>query len=350
MKTEFKKPLLDWYRKNSRELPFRGSKDPWKILVSEIMLQQTTMETILNRYPLFIKQFPTVSSLAKSSEQEALKAWEGLGYYRRVKNLRKTALICHKKFNGKLPKKYSELILLPGIGEYTASAISSICHNEKKAAIDGNVTRVISRFFSVKENINKSIGLKKIKKLANQVLNAENPGDHNQAIMDLGSMVCTPKNPKCLSCPLSKHCHGFNSGDATRYPVKNKKNKSPEVDVAIASIKKNGKILLVQRPAGTMLEGLWELPGGKVEKNESIMEACVREIKEETGMSIKVNRKLGMVKHAYTHLKVRLHIFEASIKNQEDDGSRKLIWSNINEIEMLPIPTGTKKALSIIKK
>ena len=350
MSTQFKKPLLSWYHKNSRKLPFRGSKNPWKILVSEIMLQQTTMETILNRYPLFIEQFPTISSLAQATEQEALKAWEGLGYYRRVKNLRNTALICCQKFNGQLPKKYSELILLPGIGEYTAAAISSICHNEKKAAIDGNVTRVISRFFSIEENVSRSIGLKKIKSLANKVLNSEFPGDHNQAIMDLGSMVCTPKNPKCLSCPVSKNCSGFNSGDATKYPVKNKKNKSPEVDVAIASIKENGKILLVQRPAGTMLEGLWELPGGKVEKNESIKEACVREIREETGMSIKVNRKMGMVKHAYTHLKVRLHIFEASIKNHNKNGSRKLIWTNINEIETLPIPTGTKKALSIIRK
>ncbi len=350
MEKKIKKLLSDWYKKQSRNLPFRGSENPWEILVSEIMLQQTTMETVLKRYGIFIEQFPNAESLAKTSEQEALKAWEGLGYYRRIKNLRKTALICCEKFQKKLPKKYSELLELPGIGKYTAAAISSICYKEKKPAIDGNVIRVISRLFAIEENTDKSSGLKKIDRLALKLLDEKNPGDHNQAMMDLGAMVCTPKNPKCLSCPVSKKCKGFYSGDATRYPIKNKKTKVPEVDVAIASIIEEGKILLVQRPKNTMLEGLWELPGGKVENDETIEEACLRELVEETGTTIKIRKKIGIIKHAYTHLKVKLHIFSAKIEKQTEKGNRKQVWADVQNVNKLPIPTGTKKALSIIRK
>ena len=314
------------------------------------MLQQTTMETVLKRYSNFIDQFPDIQSLANSSEQEALKAWEGLGYYRRVKNLRKTAIICCSEFNKKLPKKYSDLIKLPGIGKYTAAAISSICHKEKIAAIDGNVIRVVSRIFALEENVDKSHGLKKINQFSSQLLDEKSPGDHNQAMMDLGATICIPKNPKCLSCPVSEMCKGFYSGDATKYPIRNKKSKVPEVDVAIASIMEGEKILLVQRPKNTMLEGLWELPGGKVEKNETIEQACLRELNEETGMNIKIERKIGIVKHVYSHLKVVLHIFSATIKNKPNKGSRKQTWANILNVNKLPIPTGTKKALSIIRK
>jgi len=350
LEKKFKKLLSNWYKKQSRNLPFRGSKNPWEILVSEIMLQQTTMETVLKRYQGFLEDFPTIESMAKSTEQEALKAWEGLGYYRRVKNLRKTAIVCYEKLNNQLPKKYSDLIKLPGIGKYTAAAISSICHKEKIAAIDGNVIRVVSRIFALEKNTDKSDGLKEINHLSSKLLDKRSPGDHNQAMMDLGAIVCTPKNPKCLSCPVSKLCKGFYSGDATKYPIKNKKRNVPEVDVAIASIIEDGKILLVQRPKNTMLEGLWELPGGKIEKNETVEQACLREVDEETGMSIKIEKKIGIVKHAYTHLKVVLHIFSATIQAKNKKGSRKQAWANVDNVNKLPIPTGTKKALSIIRK
>jgi A/G-specific adenine glycosylase len=249
-----------WYEKEKRDLPWRNTSDPYKIWISEIILQQTRVAQGIAYYHRFLEKFPDVFSLAGAETDEVLKIWQGLGYYSRARNLHKTARHIAFERNGIFPGSYSELLSLTGVGEYTAAAISSISYGEPKAAIDGNVKRVISRLFSVTEEINSTEGKKIISKLSDEILDVKNPGRHNQAMMELGANICLPGKPDCLSCPLSIMCLALKENKVAELPLKYKKPKAVDRYFIYLIIRNGDYINIQQRPKGDIWEGLYEFP------------------------------------------------------------------------------------------
>ena len=317
MNPQFPVRLLAWYQNNARSLPWRGLSDPYAIWVSEIMAQQTRIESVIPYFLNWMKRFPDISSLAAASEQQVLSAWEGLGYYSRGRNLLKAAKKVIREFNGELPRSMPELQSLPGIGRYTAAAIASIAFGIPEPVLDGNVKRVLARVFDIQTPINSPQGEKECWSIAEKLIPKQYPGDYNQAVMELGATLCSPRSPDCSRCPLSDHCRSRELGIQLQRPVMLAKASIPTFSVAAAVFQRDGRVLIARRPSKGLLGGLWEFPGGKVEANETLPEALAREIREELGVEITVKEKLGDYRHAYTHFKVRLSAFFVSLENSE---------------------------------
>lgn len=303
--------LIDWFHKERAHIPVPGrhEKDPYAIWVAEIMLQQTQVTTVWPYYRSWMKKYPDVQSLAKASQDEVLKSWEGLGYYSRARSLHKAAGVVVDQYGGELPKESIELIKLPGIGPYTAASIASLAFNEVISLIDGNVLRVYSRLECIEEDISHNQTKDLIRGQLQERISDEAPGTFNQAIMDLGRVICTPKQPSCLDCPLKSHCSAFRAGTMESYPVKQKKKEVPHYNIVIGLIEKEGLYLIQRRPEKGLLGGLWEFPGGKVDSGESEQEALVREIREETSLQVRVKDRIARVNHAYTHFKITMTAF-----------------------------------------
>ncbi|MBK9208134.1 MAG: A/G-specific adenine glycosylase [Anaerolineales bacterium] len=263
--TTLSRLLLDWYHQHGRtSMPWRNHPDPYAVWVSEIMLQQTRVETVIPYFEKWMNLFPSVNALANSSEQDILNAWEGLGYYSRARNLHKAAKIVASKFNGELPRDLTELRSLPGIGRYTVGAIASMAFGMDEPTLDGNLRRVFYRLFDVDIFADSPAGEKILWDLAAQNLPKGQAGDYNQALMDLGSMICTPKNPRCLLCPLMKICEARQHGTQELLPVLKPKKVVPQYVHAAAVIVQRGRVLLAQRPLDGLLGGMWEFPNARV--------------------------------------------------------------------------------------
>jgi len=320
MMRELQTRLLRWYAHNQRDLPWRGESDPYKIWVSEVMLQQTQVNAVIPYYRRFLVKFPSVESLAAADLAGVLKVWEGLGYYARARNMHKAAQEIVRKYGGQLPADAKTLKTLPGFGEYTAGAVASLAFGEAVPAIDGNVKRVLSRLFAIEDEIGGQAARQKIKSLALELVqSAPNPANWNQTLMELGALLCTPAKPRCSLCPAAKDglCQARNLGIADSLPVKRRKKALPHFDVAAGVIYKNGdrkQFLIAQRPAEGMLGGLWEFPGGKQEPGESLPQCLRREIQEELALEITVAEEITVVKQTFTHFKITLHAFAATIQ------------------------------------
>jgi A/G-specific adenine glycosylase len=308
---EISQRLLKWYDVHARSLPWRKSQDPYQVWVSEIMLQQTQVDTVIPYYQRWLKRFPTVKALAEAPLANVLSLWEGLGYYSRARNLHKAAQQVRAEFGGRVPPTLDELRTLPGIGRYTAGAIASIAFNLDTAVLDGNVKRVLARVFNLTDDVKSPAGEKKLWALAESLVPAGRAGDYNQAVMDLGATVCVPQNPTCLICPLLGICESQKLGVQNERPVVKRKPPTPHYEVTAAIIRHRGRVLITQRPLDKLLGGLWEFPGGKQEADESLIECLVREIEEELGMQIEVSEQRLLLKHGFTHFKITLHVFEA---------------------------------------
>ncbi|CAH1216754.1 Adenine DNA glycosylase [Paenibacillus plantiphilus] len=260
----FSSELLGWYRGNKRDLPWRLNRDPYRIWVSEVMLQQTRVDTVIPYYERFMEKFPTAAALAAAPEPEVLKCWEGLGYYSRARNLQTGAREVVERHGGAVPDDKEAVSSLRGVGPYTAGAIMSIAFNKPEPAVDGNVMRVLSRFFCLEDDIAKPATRVKIEKLAAALIPEGAAGDFNQALMELGALVCTPKSPGCLTCPVMLHCEGRMAGKEHVLPIKTKaKPPRPETRLAalvVGSGEHAGKVLVRQRPASGLLAQMWELP------------------------------------------------------------------------------------------
>lgn len=314
---EIAAPLLAWYRLNGRTLPWRGSRDPYAIWVSEIMLQQTRVETVIPYFDRWMERFPTVESLALANEQEVLQVWEGLGYYSRGRCLHKSARMVVEKFNGTLPHSGRELESLPGIGRYTAGAIASIAFGLDEPALDGNIRRVLARLFSMRLPARSPAGEKKLWQLARQCLPKNQAGDFNQALMDLGASICTPQKPACLVCPLNRQCQALAEGLQEELPLLAARLPVPHYTVTAAVIQRANTVLIARRPSHGLLGGLWEFPGGKLEPAETLPEGLQREIREELASEIEVREPFGVYRHAFTHFKITLHAFLCTLENGE---------------------------------
>lgn len=331
--------LTQWYQSHSRDLPWRASKDPYRIWISEVMLQQTRVETVIPYYARWMAAFPDLESLSKAGEQEVLQLWEGLGYYSRARNLVKAACVLMAEYQGKFPDTVRELKKLPGVGEYMAGALASIAYGRDEIALDGNGLRVIARLVEYSAPINTRISKQEIGGIMRQMLTPGSAGDFNQAIMDLGSLICTPKNPLCANCPLHSKCRAFLQGKPEAYPIKARKTPIPHYVVVAAVIRVGNKVLIDKRKADGLLGGLWEFPGGKVEAGEDLPGALKREIQEELGVSLIVEDEIGHYKHAYTHYRVTVHMFTGRIPQGEPRAleADEIRWVEISELEGFPM-------------
>ena len=325
--------LLAWYRQHGRTMPWRGHPDPYAVWVSEIMLQQTRVETVIPYFEKWMRLFPNVPALASAPEQEVLNAWEGLGYYSRARNLHEAAKIVSERFNGQLPRDLKELRKLPGIGRYTVGAIASIAFGMDEPTLDGNLRRVFSRLFDVSEPADAPAGEKILWDLARENLPPGQASDYNQALMDLGATICLPKNPRCLLCPLMEDCRSRANGTQQHRPVLKPKKEIPHhVDTAGAIIK-DGKVLLAQRPPKGLLGGMWEFPNGRVSREpgnelESVLEGEYR-------LKVQKVEALGTIQHTYTHFKVTVHAFRCDFISMPVETNLK--WVGLGELDDYPM-------------
>lgn len=279
------------------------------------MLQQTRVDTAIPYFQRWMARFPDVFSLARASLHEVLVCWEGLGYYSRARNLHRAAQVVVDVYGGALPQQLAELQKLPGIGRYTAAAIASIAFCRDEPALDGNIRRVLARVFNVDEPARSPSGERRLWELADQNLPRGQAGDYNQALMDLGALVCTPRNPACSVCPLEDNCQARLLGIQEQRPVTAAWAEIPHHTVTAAVIRRAGKVLIARRPLGGLLGGMWEFPGGKLLPNEDLVSCLQREICEELGVEIDVENTLGVYQHAYTHFRVTLHAFACALRN-----------------------------------
>ncbi|GAA5494653.1 endonuclease III [Rubritalea halochordaticola] len=325
----FQKSLIQWFSKEGEDYPWRQTTDPWHILISEVMLQQTQVATVLNKgfFVRFIAQFPTPADLARADEQTILSAWEGLGYYRRVRNLQKAAKAICDYHEGIFPKQYEQIRALPGIGRYTAGAVASFAYNQSQPIVDANVARVFSRVFDYQERVDTTAGQKQLWSWAEQLVPAKNARAYNSALMELGQQVCTNKTPKCETCILKKFC---STKDPTSLPKKGSAKKTVLVDEHCILAIQDGKILLHQEKASARRSGMWKLP----ERAHHQLEACPLLSKSTYGI---------------THHRVTLRIYDTrniSIPNSENPEQEK--WHQLEELPTLPMPSPFRKVLDTL--
>jgi A/G-specific adenine glycosylase len=297
--------LLGFYRKHARDLPWRRTRDPYAIWVSEIMLQQTQVQTVVPRFADFLRQFPTVSALAAADERTVCEAWAGLGYYRRARNLHKAARVIISELGGSIPTREAELRKLPGVGAYTAAAIASMAFAAKTAAVDGNLVRVLSRVFALPGRADEPALVSAVREQAQLLVDCQHPGEMNQALMDIGATLCRPDNPACPACPVHQTCQAFHDGAPTDYPGKKTKSARKALRIAFAWIEDKGALLLEQRGLDGLWPGLWELPS-----------ASGPRAKHELGQRLghKLGRPLVRITHELTHRRVSASVYQASAK------------------------------------
>tara|TARA_B100001175_G_scaffold212648_1_gene180615 strand:+ start:2098 stop:3168 length:1071 start_codon:yes stop_codon:yes gene_type:complete len=332
----FSKNLISWYNLNKRELPWRNTNDPYKIWLSEIILQQTKIVQGLPYYIRFVNKYPNIKKLALSSEKEVIKLWEGLGYYSRARNLHKTAKIVIKNYDGIFPSKYETLIKLPGIGDYTASAISSFSINEINPVLDGNVYRFLSRLFGIDIPINTNKSFREFKNIAKKLISRKNPSDFNQAIMEFGSLVCKPKNPKCNECIYQKKCFAYLNQKTLIFPIKTIKKKSRERFFNFLIIKSiNGNIIIEKRINKDIWQNLYQFPLIETEKllDKKSLLIKLKEYKsfdfQKTEFYLYQNKSFN---HKLTHQNINYSFWIFNVKNIKNNKVK------IKNLEMYPFP------------
>ena len=325
--------LLAWYGAEARDLPWRQTEDPYAIWISEIMLQQTRVEAVLSYYARFLERFPTIEALASASIDDVLKAWEGLGYYRRAHNLHRAAKVVIEEHDGHVPASAKELRALPGIGPYTAGAIASIAFGLDEPVLDGNVVRVLSRLYCIGGDPTLS-GTKKA--LFRKAVALIPPGDasrFNQGLMDLGARICRPRSPRCHECPVAAHCDAHHTGREVLFPQRRARKGVPHVDIVSGIIwddrpfSPDARHLIAKRKEDDMLGGLWEFPGGRVEEGESFEEALIRELREELAIDVEVIGPFMHLDHAHTHFRITLYVYHCRHTGGEPEAIECADWT-----------------------
>jgi len=334
------KVLINWYNQNKRDLPWRETNNPYIIWVSEIILQQTRVNQGISYFYRFIEQYPDIKSLASDPIDNILRLWQGLGYYSRARNMYQTANTIVNEYNGLFPKEYSEIIKLKGIGEYTAAAIASFCFNEPVAVIDGNVHRFISRFYGINEPIASTKGKFIFKKLANEIIDNLNPGIHNQAIMEFGALICTPKNPQCSNCPLNEECYAFINNQVSELPIKKKKNKISKRYFNYLHITYNDKTFIEKRVDNDIWNSLYQLP--LIETN---VKSTLKELEDQPlwfnlfeKTNIKIIHVSELIKHQLSHQQLHTRFYRIEIDNPNNYIQSNYISVNHSDIHQYGIP------------
>ena len=340
---DFARPLLRWYARHHRDLPWRRTKDPYAIWVSEVMLQQTTVPAVVPYYERWFDEFPDLRALARAPLRRVLKAWQGLGYYARARNLHRAARSMVAEHGGRVPLDPAVVRRLPGFGPYTTAAVLSLAFGAPLPVVDANVRRVVMRLAGIrgKAGADKDAA---VMAFLRRVFPTKRAGTFNQAMMELGALVCRPKSPQCLLCPVVAFCRAYADGVQEVIPSPGRR-KSRELEAVVALIERDGRLLVQKRPSTGLLADLWELPGGKREPGESLEEAVVREVREELGVEALRPRHLVTVKHSYTEYRVTLHAFACEISGPVRTGPRLRRWVAPRDLRRYPFPSGTARIL-----
>ncbi len=309
-----RRALLAWYQRHKRDLPWRRTRDPYAIWLSETMLQQTRVDTVIPYYERFLARFPTVQALADAEPDDVTQLWSGLGYYSRARNLHAAARMIARDHDGELPREVDALRELPGVGRYTAGAVASIAFDRPAPIVDGNVARVLARLLDLRDDVTAPAMQKRLWEEAEALARGPKPGDLNQALMELGALICTPRAPKCLLCPLREMCRALAAGDPESLPVKKKASAPKKIAAAAAVIIRGGRMLAVRRPPEGLLGGLWDLPGGELVATEPPQGALERALREKLGLELSGITPLGAVQHQFTHRTLALHVFCAEAR------------------------------------
>ena len=337
--------LLNWFYQNKRTLPWRRGRTPYRVWVSEIMLQQTQVNTVIPYYKKWIKKYPTLKSFKESNFDDVIKIWEGLGYYTRCHNMFNAA----KLINSTFPNNYDDLINLPGIGDYTAKTILAIAFKKNFVGIDTNLERIGYRILGLKTKTKRN--KKRVVKYLEENQCTNSPGDYNEALMDLGSSLCKASITYCNQCPLKNICKAYASSSPLLYPKPKVRKKVSIYDIAVSVIEYENKILITKRVNKNFLPGLWEFPGGKIEKNETAIQAIIREVKEETNLTVSNPIFLGNIKHKYSHFGVNISLFISFPKSIKSfNSSQEYRWVRMKDILNYPLPKANHKMLDILKK
>ena len=344
--------LLAWYEENRRDLPWRRTRDPYVVWISEVMLQQTRVDTVVPYFTRFLDRFPDVQSLAKAPLESVLKAWENLGYYSRARNLHRAARDILERHGGNLPSNREALLCLPGIGPYITGAILSMAFGKAEAAVDGNVRRIMARLYAVRKPLDTAATLRELDERAGALVPRDCAGDFNQALMDLGARICAPRAPRCEACPWKMECAAFREGCAQSLPVKRKKKPVPRRRAIAAVIRdEQGRLLIVKRVNRGLLGGLWKLPGGEVRSEDRPARGLERWVKEELGLHIRAGRNpLGSVDHAYSHFRLTLeaHACEWRGGRPEALGCEAWAWMALDERDRYPFSRADHKLLNTL--
>jgi len=308
--------LLAWYRQYRRDLPWRRTRDPYAILVSEMMLQQTRVDTVIPYYEDFMRRYPDAAALAAAETDEVLSQWAGLGYYRRARNLQAAARHVVTRYAGNFPEEVQALRELPGVGAYTAGAVASIAFDRPEPVLDGNVTRLLCRVFGIRDEISARATQARLWGLATELAQGPSPGDLNQALMEFGSLRCTPRSPNCAPCPVRRHCCAFRDGDAEALPLKRPKKASPVVRAVGVLAKRGDKALFVQRASDQLLGGFWELPGTLLDKTQTPESTAVEAMQTLLAIDLQRVRRLGEIRHVFSHRQLQMVIVEGTVSGR----------------------------------
>ena len=347
--------LLAWFEKAKRPLPWRKTYDPYEVWLSEIMLQQTQMDRVVDYFNRFLARFPTLFALSQASEEDVLRLWEGLGYYSRGRNLLNAAKIIATAHGGHIPTELTALLALPGIGRYTAGAVLSIAYGQNVTAVDANVERVLARCFDIAESPRATDGKKRFETLARELLPSGCARDFNQALMELGALICTPRAPSCAACPLSEDCLARLRGLVEKRPALPKREEPISIGMGTAVIKHRGLFFVQKRRPGGVWAGLWEFPGGQIEPGETPEAAAIREVREETGFEVTSRGKLAVIRHSYTKYRVTMHAFLAEFPDGIEPPKPTLTaatesrWLPFTALDDLAFPTAMRKLIDAIR-
>jgi len=348
---QIRAPLLRWYDAHARDLPWRRSRDPYAIWISEAMLQQTRVETVIPYWERFLERFPTVESLARASLDEIYTIWTGLGYYSRARNLKAAAETLVADHGGALPDTAEELRGLRGIGRYTAGAVASIAFDREEPLVDGNVIRVLTRWIGIREDSARKEVVERLWARAAELVRGPRPGDLNQALMELGATLCTPRTPRCPACPIRRGCDARAQGDAETLPRKRPRAKQKPLRAIAVWIERGGKILAVRRPEQGLMAGRWELPGGEIAENEEARDRLSDLLEARIGLRIRDPEPLGSIEHLFTHRRLRLEVFRGQARTGERvrlAGFEAHRWIDPRRFLELAHAGSTRKALTLL--
>ena len=344
--------LLKWYDKHQRDLPWRNATDPYPVWISEVMLQQTQVQTVIPYYLKFLERFPSIAALAEADINAVLRLWAGLGYYSRARNLQKSAQIIVKQFGGRFPQNYTDILALPGIGRYTAAAIVSIAFGQTYAVLDGNVSRVLARLLSLSGDPKSSVVQNRLWAAAQQLLPPTRPGDFNQAIMELGATVCSPRQPRCLLCPWTRQCRARRQGRQELLPEKARQERPRRLRQAAVVIQHRGRFLVVRRAGQRLLEGFWEFPSVELRQKGGAAKRVTRLAGETFGFSVESVKPLITVKHSITTRRIELQVFRAElavgVSSKVDDPDCR--WVRLKDMGQYPFASASQRIVEELNR
>jgi A/G-specific adenine glycosylase len=351
-RTTFTRSLLRWYEGHKRSFPWRQEATPYRVWISEVMLQQTQSERVVDFFLNWVSRFPDIRSVAEAEEDDLLKAWEGLGYYSRARRIQAAAQEVMRKHEGMLPQDHEQLLKLPGIGPYTAAAIMSLAFNQPYPVVDGNVERVFARVLNIASPVKNRAAHDLIKQTALSMMPAEDPSSFNQALMELGATICQPRRPDCFSCPVQGLCQSLEQGVVLDRPVPGKQPAITAIQVAAGVLVAGSEIFIQKRPPHGLMANLWEFPGGKLNNGEGPEQALVREFKEELELDVEVGEKITVIKHGYTTFRVTLHVYWCRLVDVHQQpvlrAATESAWVEAGDLDRYAFPAADRKLITML--